>query len=93
MEAGEYFLVGYNNGATWNIIGTYSSGTDFQNDQFGHISITISRNNFQFPSNARFAIQCNGGDDSDLIYVDQVVISASETSGATSTAAKLVCRS
>jgi PKD repeat protein len=82
MENGEFFVVGYNDGGTWRIIGNYASGTDFQNGQFGNISITVSRNNYNFPANARFAIQCNGGDNSDLIYVDQVVISASETASA-----------
>jgi len=87
MEAGESFLVGYNNGSSWTAIGSYTSGSDFQNDQFSNVSITISRNDFNFPANARFAMQCSGSDNSDVIYIDQVIISASET--ATARSAKL----
>ena len=77
METGEEFLVGYNNGSFWNVIQTYVRGTDFENDGFYQVSVNISNDNYNFPTNARFAMQCNASDNSDLIYIDQVIITAS----------------
>ncbi|OQX97146.1 MAG: hypothetical protein B6I20_13265, partial [Bacteroidetes bacterium 4572_117] len=77
MEIGEEFLVGYYNGSSWTAIGTYVCGTYFENGGFYNLSISISDEVYTFPTNARFAMQCNASDNSDLIYIDQVIITAS----------------
>jgi len=76
MELGERFLVGYNNGSSWTAIGTFVCGTDFNNNEFNHADITITDASYNFPTNARFAIQCNASDNSDIVYIDQVTITA-----------------
>ncbi|OQY05369.1 MAG: hypothetical protein B6I20_01400 [Bacteroidetes bacterium 4572_117] len=84
METGESFVVGYNTGTSWVAIGTFVCGTNFNNNEFKLGNASVSSDEQNFPTNARFAIQCNGSDDSDVVYIDQVIITASSGSAKSS---------
>ncbi|MBK8608770.1 MAG: fibronectin type III domain-containing protein [Chitinophagaceae bacterium] len=77
MEAGEDFWVQYYNGSTWSTVATYVSGTSFNNNGFYHATINLT--NVNFPTNAQFRFQCDASDNSDLIYIDQVTVTGSNT--------------
>jgi PKD repeat protein len=79
MESGEEFLMGYFNGAAWKNIASYIAGTNFENGNFYHESVVISKSNYILPANAQFAFQCNASDDDDNIYIDAVLITGITT--------------
>lgn len=72
MESGEGFFVEFFDGSSWSIIGNYVSGTDFSNGIFLNETIVL---NAGFSTNNRFRFRCNGGNNGDQIYFDQVIIS------------------
>ncbi len=75
MEAGEDFWVRYFNGTTWSTVATYVSGTSFNNKGFYHATVTLT--GVTFPANAQFRFQCDASDNSDLIYIDRVIVTGS----------------
>lgn len=79
MESGKDFFVKYRDGSTWHTIGTFVSGQDFSNNSFDSVSITIDKNMYTFPSNAKFRIQADGNNNSDKIFVDEVKIKGTLT--------------
>jgi Metallo-peptidase family M12/GEVED domain/Secretion system C-terminal sorting domain len=72
MEVGEDFWVRYNNGSGWTTIATYIRGTNFNNSTFYVTTVTVP--NFNPTTAGSFRIQCDASDNSDQIYVDQVII-------------------
>ena len=72
MENGEDFLVQYYNGSSWQTVATFAAGTHFNNNGFYHATATI--NSGGFPANAQFRFQCDASDNSDLIYIDAVIL-------------------
>lgn len=78
MEYGEDFWLRYYNGSSWTTVETYARGTDFNNNAFRTFTARIDRNQFNFPSNARFRFQCDASSNADYIYVDQVIITADD---------------
>lgn len=84
MENGEDFWLRYNDGTGFTTVATYARGTDFENGSFFTATVTISRNDFAFPTNAQFRFQCDASGNNDQIYIDQVTIRGiSNTSSAT----------
>lgn len=77
MENGEDFWVRYNDGTGWVTVASYARGTDFNNNTFYNATINLSSADYNFPSNARFRIQCDASANGDQVYIDQVTISAS----------------
>jgi endonuclease I len=77
MESGENFWVKYYDGATWQTIANFVSGSDFYNNEFSSESILISANDYNFSANAKLRIQCDASSNYDQIYIDNVVVSAS----------------
>lgn len=77
MENGEDFWVQYYNGSSWSTVAAYAAGTSFNNNGFYHATVTL--NNVNFPTNAQFRFQCDASDNSDLIYIDQVTVTGSNT--------------
>ena len=74
METGEDFWLRYFNGSTWSTIRTYVSGTNFNNNSFYTSTVTLDASQYNFATNSQFRFQCDASDNSDLIYIDQVVI-------------------
>ncbi|WP_430413120.1 endonuclease [Kordia sp.] len=74
METGEDFWLRYYNGASWQTVRAYVSGTDFQNNNFFSSKVTLSKANYNFVSNAQFRFQADASANADEIYIDQVKI-------------------
>jgi len=71
MESGEDFWLRYYNGTTWSTVGTFISGSSFENNQLYTINITLTG---QFPSNAQFRFQCDASENDDEVFIDAVII-------------------
>ncbi|OUR97704.1 hypothetical protein A9Q86_15950 [Flavobacteriales bacterium 33_180_T64] len=74
MENGEDFFVKFFDGSSWLDIGNYARGTDFENNGFYTVSISVDALAFNFANNSKFRIQCDASANADQIYVDEVVI-------------------
>ncbi|MDC0539177.1 M4 family metallopeptidase, partial [Flavobacteriaceae bacterium] len=68
MENGEDFWIQYYDGSSWNTIATYTSGTDFSNNEFYNASVNISSTDYSFPTNAQFRFRCDASANNDQIY-------------------------
>ena len=82
MENGENFIVSYDNGSGWVILGDYARGTDFNNGPFYNISLNLSDVAYNFTVNSRFKIQCDASANNDKIFIDQVVVTGTGGSAA-----------
>ncbi|WP_406684401.1 choice-of-anchor D domain-containing protein [Seonamhaeicola sp. MEBiC1930] len=76
METGEDFWLQYSDdgGSNWSTLVTYVSGTDFSNNSAESDSITINSGTYTFASNSQFRIRCDASNNSDDVYIDNVVI-------------------
>ena len=74
MEIDEDFWVQYYDGSSWNTVATYTSGTDFSNNNFYNASVNISSTDYNFTSNTQFRFRCDASGNNDQIYIDQVTI-------------------
>lgn len=72
MENGEDFFVAVNDGSGFQSVGNYASGTDFNNNTFYVVNITLNSNDFNFNSGFDIAIQCDASANADRIYIDQI---------------------
>ncbi len=77
MENGEDFWVRFYDGSNWITVAAYARGTSFENNNFYHATVVVDKANYNFPTNARFAFQCDASGNQDHIYIDQVTITAS----------------
>ncbi|MCB0705531.1 MAG: fibronectin type III domain-containing protein [Saprospiraceae bacterium] len=76
MEAGEDFFVEFFNGSTYEVIGQYVSGVDFNNNSFySPPLIVLDAGTYNFNANNRFRIRCDASANNDQIFFDQVIIS------------------
>jgi len=82
MENGEDFWLRYNDGSGWQTVATYARGTDFNNGTFYTATVTLSASNFNLTNGARFRFQCDASANGDQVYMDQIVITGLNTSGA-----------
>ena len=83
MENGEDFWLRYssNNGSTWSTVATYAAGTSFTNNGFWHATVTLTSAQVSFTSGVKLRFQCDASDNTDLIYIDAVTVTASNPSG------------
>ncbi|HEY3384974.1 MAG TPA: M12 family metallo-peptidase [Saprospiraceae bacterium] len=79
MESGEDFWVRYNNGSGFVTIGTFTSGTNFNNNTFYTTTVVVP--NFTPTTTGSFRIQCDANDNNDQVYIDQVTITKTNGSG------------
>ncbi len=79
METNEDFWLQYYNGSSWQTVQTFVSGTDFSNNVFTEATVNISSSTYNFSVNTQFKFQCDASSNSDAIYIDNVIITA--TSG------------
>jgi Dual-action HEIGH metallo-peptidase/Bacterial pre-peptidase C-terminal domain len=76
MEAGENFYIELWNGASWVIIANAVSGTNFNNNTLYNGVVAVDSTQVAFANNAQIRFRNDAGDDTDLINIDDVVISA-----------------
>ena len=74
MENNEDFWLRYYNGSSWSTVATYSSGTDFENNNFYSAIVTLDAANYNLVNNAQFRFQNDASSNADHIYIDQVII-------------------
>ena len=74
METGEDFWLRYYNGSGWSTVRTWSSGSNFQNNNFYSATVTLNSDSYNFASNSGFRFQCDASGNADQIYIDQVTI-------------------
>lgn len=79
MEGGEYFVLEFYNGSSWQNIGTYTSGTDFSNGSFYNVSHNLDGATYNLANNAQFRFRCEASTNSDDIYIDQVIVTGNDT--------------
>jgi hypothetical protein len=90
METGEDFFVEYSSdgGTNWTVVSTFVSGivadktADFEatTTAIGYSkTVTIFNTSYTFPAgnNARFRVRCDASADDDMVYIDDVKITAS----------------
>jgi len=77
MEANEDFWLQYFDGTSWKTVKAFVSGVDFTNDTFTAETINISSTTYNFPVDAQFRFQCDASSNSDEIYIDNVIVTAS----------------
>jgi Zn-dependent metalloprotease len=75
MENGEDYFVELWNGSSWQVVGNYAAGTAFSNNQDYSNTITVPLSSLASRTAVRVRFRCDGSDDTDRIYVDDVVIS------------------
>jgi len=75
MENREDFWLRYYNGSSWTTVDTWARGTDFSNNNFYSIVVTLDATNYNFVNNAQFRFQADASGNGDHIYIDQVIIS------------------
>ena len=78
IESGEQLWVKYSDdgGSSWSTIATYTNPGDFVNGTFYYPSIAIDTGSYTFDTDSQFRIECNASNNSDYIYVDDVLIEA-----------------
>jgi len=76
MENNEDFFLEFFDGATWQIIGTWASGTDFTNGNFYNPTVTINSGSYSFGSTNKIRIRCDASGNGDRIYIDELTVSA-----------------
>ncbi len=73
METGEDFWVQYYDGAAWRTVATYKAGTDFVVNTFYNKVVTIPRATYAYPTAAKLRFMCDAGDDTDDVFIDEIV--------------------
>ena len=75
MENGEDFRILFDNGGgNWVVVASYSNGTDFLNNMFYNKVLKLSSEEYNFTSGARFRITCNASNNSDVIFIDEMIV-------------------
>ena len=80
MENGEDFFVEFFDGSTYQVIGQYVRGTDFNNNAFFTDTIVLDASTYNFNANNRFRFRNDASANNDKIYFDQVIISGDSVS-------------
>lgn len=76
METGEDFWVQYWDGATWRTVASYAAGTAFVNGVYYHPTVLIDKSSYAFPTGMKLRFMADASDNSDKVYIDEVVVSA-----------------
>ena len=74
MESGEDFWLRYNDGSGWQTIETYTSGVNFNNDNYYSSTVTLDAANYNLVNGGQFRFQCDASANADRVYIDQVII-------------------
>ncbi|MGC6430551.1 MAG: choice-of-anchor D domain-containing protein [Jejuia sp.] len=75
MENGEYFEVLFYDGLVWNVISTYTSGTDFSNGTSYTQTLSLTSGSpYSFATNSQFQFRTYGNQNNDKVFIDDVII-------------------
>jgi len=79
LKSGEDFLLEFSNdgGTTFNQVEQWENGTDFSNDNFHAINITLT--GLALNDNSKFRFRCDASSNDDRIYLDDIVIEGCST--------------
>lgn len=80
MENGEDFFIEFYNGSSYQAIGNYARGTDFNNNEFFTDTIILDAGSYSFNANNRFRIRCDASGNNDRMYFDQIIVSGDNVS-------------
>jgi len=82
LEAGENFVLEYSTdgGTTYTVVQTWVSGQNFTNNLFYSQSVTFTG---AFTSNTVLRFRCHGNTNSDVVYLDEVIIRTCVPAGLT----------
>lgn len=73
-ESGDDFFVEYSDGGAYQVVGQYVSGSDFGNDSFENVVITLNAASYNFTVNSKIRIRNSMNQKNDQIWFDQVII-------------------
>ncbi len=76
MENGEDFFIELWDGNSWEVIGNYARGTDFNNNTRYNWDVTVDSGTVNFSSAAALRFRNDASGNSDWIYLDDVVVEA-----------------
>lgn len=78
LESWDYddFRVYYHDGNSWNKVGDYDVGDEFENDQFYHETIWVNETDYTFPTNMKILFESHSNSDEDDIYIDEIYVNA-----------------
>lgn len=85
MENGEDFWIRYNDGSGWQTVATYASGSSFNNGTFYTATVTLDAASYNLTDGAQFRVQCDASANADQVYIDEITVTGSLTSGAATT--------
>jgi PKD repeat protein len=68
------FKVQYYNGSTWSTVATYITPANFSNNIFYRANVSILESNYIFPTNMKIRFLCNGSNNNNDVYIDNVKI-------------------
>ncbi|MFT4697208.1 MAG: chitodextrinase [Flavobacteriaceae bacterium] len=75
MDLGEFYVVEFFDGSTYQAIGTYERAVDFNNSSFFTDIITLDSGSYSFNANNRIRITNFASDNKDRVYLDAIVVS------------------
>ena len=75
MENGEDFFVEFFDGSSYQVIGQYIRGVDFNNNRFYNQTIVLDAGSYNFNSSNRFRFRNDASGNNDYVYFDQIIIS------------------
>jgi hypothetical protein len=75
MENGEDFFIEFFDGSSYQVIGQFVRGIDFNNNTFYNETIVLDSGSYNFNSSNRFRIRNDASGNGDYVYFDQIIIS------------------
>ncbi|MFD2822446.1 immunoglobulin-like domain-containing protein [Lacinutrix iliipiscaria] len=79
MENGEDFWLQFYNGSSYVTAQSWVAGTDINNNSFYNATVTLTPAQYNFAANSGFRFRCDASNNSDFIYIDQVIITGTTT--------------
>lgn len=76
METNEDFFVELWDGSSWNVVASYASGSDFQNNSFYNPVVTVNLGSYGNPSAAKLRFRADASGNNDRVFIDEVKVSA-----------------
>ncbi|MEM9526597.1 MAG: T9SS type A sorting domain-containing protein, partial [Bacteroidota bacterium] len=71
-------------------VAAYASGTSFTNGSFYTATVTLDAASFNLTDGAQFRIQCDASGNGDQVYIDEVTVTGSLASGASTGAVAVI---
>ncbi|MCB1183010.1 T9SS type A sorting domain-containing protein [bacterium] len=81
MEVNEDFWLQYFDGSTWQTVGSWARGVNFNNNTFYVVTVQIP-NTYNYPTNARLRFMCDASGNADDVYIDAITWQGQTAGGA-----------